>query len=215
MTKKELSLGVKENLKFAKEHYEKNEGGLATMFIIESKKDGKGTGLAALLGDNGALEKRMDIIFDLGVRTGIELSRGDIDSIEAVYMVSEAWFSMSDLDDNSLKFKMPSEDPNKKEALVSSGVSQDGSSIFMMFEIKKSIDLDTGRMKVSFVPIDEANKDGVEMESPLLQRFWDGVGLMNLFDTTLPTSVRKYFMDLPLEESFQMIIKQINNLRKQ
>ena len=95
ITKTQLKLRVKENLKFAKEFYEgsDSESTLATMLVVDTSKGDKKTGVAAILGNEGAVEKRRDIAFDLGVRAGIELSKKEIDSIDAVYMISEAWYS--------------------------------------------------------------------------------------------------------------------------
>lgn len=218
ITKSQLKLRVKENLKFAKDFYEKGDGedGLAVMMVVDTVKDGKKSGVAAILANEGAVEKRRDIAFDLGVRAGIDLSKGIIDSIDAFFMISEAWYSTAEKDTAMDKMPMPSQDPNKKEAIVSTGMSKEGATAIGMFELKKSFDLDNAKIKVSFEPIGDGPKvvgDG-EIESPLLQQFWNGVKLMEKFDETLPPILRDHLKGLTTDKIFDMFSRSINELRE-
>ena len=217
ITKTQLKLRVKENLKFAKEFYEgsDSESTLATMLVVDTSKGDKKTGVAAILGNEGAVEKRRDIAFDLGVRAGIELSKKEIDSIDAVYMISEAWYS-TDYGKGKGKFLAPSEDPNRKEAIVSGGLSRDGANAFSMFELKRSFDMENGKVKVSFEPLDEMKSGDKKggMESPLLAHFWNGVELMEKFDKTLPAILKNHLNGLSTDKIFDMFSKSINELRK-
>lgn len=222
ITKNQLKSRVKENLEFAKEFYEKKENdgeALATMLVVDTSKGGKKAGVAAILGNKGAVEMRRDIAFDLGIKAGIELSKKEIDSIDAVYMISEAWVS-TDYGEGKGKFLAPSEDPNRKEAIVSGGLSSDGISAFRMFELKRSFDLENGKLKISFESLDgmetdgDKKKEGIEAESPLLKMFWTGVELMEKFDETLPPILKEHMKGLTTDKVFSIFSKQINELRE-
>ena len=218
ITKTQLKLKVKENLEFAKKMYEKDDGngGVQVMVVVDTSKDNKNTGTVALLANEEAVKKRRDIVFDLGVRAGIELSNGVIDSIDAVYMLSEAWYSTAPKDTKEVDMPIPSKDPNKKEAIVSTGMSINGDTAIGMFELKRSFDLETGKLKVSFESLGEKETgigDG-EIESPLLQQFWLGAGLVEKFDKTIPPALKEHMRGLSTDKIFAMFSKSINELRK-
>ena len=217
MNKQELKTKVKENLEFAKEMCERNDenGGVQVMLITDTSKGDKKTGIAAILANEGAVEKRRDIVFDLGVRAGIELLNGSIDSVNAVFMVSEAWFSEGPKDSKAKDMVMPSEDPNKKEAIVSTGMSKDGDTACGMFELKRSFDLENGKLKISFAPIgDEKGKEKDEaFDSPLLRQFWNGVELMEQFDKSLPLVLKNHIKGLSTEKAFAIFSKQLQEFR--
>jgi len=215
MTKDDLKVGVIENLDFAKGFYEDASAagqGLSTMFITSTSKNGKRNGVAALIGDKGALENRRDISFDLGIRAGIELAHGDIDSIDAIYMISEAWFSTA-MTKGESNFTRPSEDLNRKEAIISVGVSQEGDKFLEIFEIKKTFDMEKGKIQVEFNSLNNEMPNST-VDSPLLDCFWDGVKLLASFQEKLPKEFEDIFKKLPVDVLFTRFISQINEIRK-
>lgn len=217
ITKTKLNLRVKENLKFAKEFYEssKDDSGLPTILAVDTSHKNKKKGLTAIL-DGSALERRREIALELGLMAGIQLFKKEIDSIEAVYMVSEAWFS-SDISKNKDSFVMPSKDPNRKEAIVSSGLSENGTTAFGIFELKRSVDFSNNTVKVSFHPLEDMKPgkkkgDDVQIASPLLENFWKGVKLVGMFSEDGPESAKKELEDLSTKEIFAIFSRAFNKI---
>ena len=218
MTKEELRKSVSSNMDFVKDYYEKGDSQFfETMFIIDTTKDKKTRGMVAMIGGSDvAMENRREVAFSLGLRTGIEKFRGDVDSINAIMMMSEAWIS---LPENKDKYVRPSLDPNKKEAIISTGLTEDGQSSFEVFELKRVLDLDKGITKIEFGSFEKfeefKNKEKeIDSESPLLKRFWDGVGLVNHLIENMPENIKPMVKKVPLDTFVNMIMNQISELNK-
>ena len=218
MTKEELKKSVNSNMSFVKDFYETSDSQFfETMFIIDTTKDKKNRGMVAMVGGNDvAMENRREVVFSLGLRTGIEKFRGDVDSINAIMMMSEAWVS---LPGNKDKYVRPSLDPNKKEAIVSTGLTEDGENSFEVFELKRVLDLESGRTKIEFGSLEKFEKikneeKEIESESPLLKRFWDGVGLIDHLIGNMPENMKPMVKKVPLDTFVNMIMRQISELNK-
>ena len=167
-------------------------------------------------GDDVAMENRREVVFSLGLRTGIEKFRGDVDSINAIMMMSEAWVS---LPGNKDKYVPPSLDPNKREAIISTGLTEDGENSFEVFELKRVLDLESGRTKIEFGSFEKFEKikneeKEIESESPLLKRFWDGVGLIDHLIGNMPENMKPMVKKVPLDTFVNMIMRQISELNK-
>jgi hypothetical protein len=221
MTKDELKQSVERNLRFAREFFDMNgDDGLAPMFIVESTRGGRVGAMVAIAPGELALENKFDRLFDLGVLASLQRFRGDVDTVNAIFMMSEAWISIADKKDGTevkaTDFIQPSQDPKRREGLISAAMSRDGNTAFDMFEIKRSIDLDNGRIIVNFLPFEEevAPKEAIKADSPLLESFWKGVEMMDTFVTTLPAELEKYVKEMPVEEMFLKLVKQLEEFRK-
>ena len=224
----EMNYIMETNLDFAQKCY-LSEGGFQTMFVANYTKNKNVTTSLSVLGDEEAVNNRFFIVFNMGVMAGIQLMKKEIDSVESIFTMSEAWIStQGDKDDvKTKKYLLPSEDPNRKEALVSSGMSKDGESVFGVFEIKKSFDENSGKIDVEFDSLEdpgkkagtknknkEDKKDG-ETKSPLLEEFWKGLELMVNFEKTIPKELIKLMDEATTEEIFSMFSSQLSTLRNE
>ena len=217
MTKTELNKSVEKNLDYVREWYKNNQF-FSTMLIIDFLKEGKAGAVVALIGDEDVMNNRHKIIFDLGIRIAIQKFRGDIDSIEAIYMMSEAWTSAPIKKGEKYTYGRPSLDPNRKEAIISTGLSEDGMNAFSIFEIKRSMNLEDNTMKVEFVPHESLKKekkkdDKIEVESPLLKCFWDGVKLMDILFKDLPEQFVSHVKSMPVDSFLNMIVSKIEEAK--
>jgi hypothetical protein len=217
MTKEELKKSVNENLDYVKSSYENNQG-FSTTLVIETLKEKKKHSIAIILHNDAAMENRFKVIFGLGIRTAIQKFRGDVESIEAIYLMSEAWTSIPSKPikkGQEDKMGRPSEDPNRKEAIISTGLSRDGLNAFGIFEIKKSLDIISEKFKVDLVPLEIGNKKkDIEMESPLLKRFWSGVELTESLFDKMPEDLRVVAKDMPVDPFLNMIMQQLEEANK-
>ena len=67
-----------------------------------------------------------------------------------------------------------------------------------------------------FEPIDkETNKkaENLEVESPLLKRFWDGVQLMEIMFKAMPKQLEEHVKTLSVDSFLNMIIRQIDEVK--
>lgn len=211
ITKNEMEKTAIENLQFAKDCYEK-ENGFNFMAVVQTEKGGKSETAAIFAMGDGFIEHRFEAIFDMGVRFGIQKMKKEVDSIDAIYVMSEAWIS----DKTDMK---PSEDPDRKECIISVGLSEKGDFVNEMYEIKKKWVND--KVVVEFSDITKnkkfekmKNKKEVTGSNPLLERFWDGVALLKLFQETLPKDFEKDVKRLTTDEIFSSFISALSKLKK-
>lgn len=218
MTETILKKSVKNNLDYARKFYETGNQAFATMFVIEGIKDKKKTSIAVALGNSEAVDMRSKIAFDLGIRTGVELFKGELDSIEAIFMMSEAWVSTAmKKGGKELMFPQPSLDPNRKEALISCGSMENGMAILEIFEVKKSLNLEKNEVKVTFESLKEPKKKKggkeTDAKAPLLDYFWDGVKMTENMFKAIPAPLGQLVKEMPVDHTFKMIVNQIEKLK--
>ena len=87
---------------------------------------------------------------------------------DAIAMISEAWISKVDLKthpDVKVENIIPSQDPNRSEALVFAMLEKNGGMDFRMYEIERGID---GPVLI------EQRQEGMTFEPFLLKQFWKG-----------------------------------------
>lgn len=217
MTKSELKKSVEKNLDYVKEYYKKNQF-FSTMLVIDSLKGKTQRGMVVVMGNEAAMDNRTKVVFDLGIRTAIEKFRGDIDSIEAIFMMSEVWTSAPVKKGETYTYGRPSLDPQRKEAIISTGLSKDGQNAFSIFEMKRSLNLKDDTMNIEFIPFSSIEKeekkvDSIEVESPLLKRFWDGVELMEMMFKEMPKELEDHAKSLSVDSFLNMIIRQIDEVK--
>lgn len=206
MKKTDLKNEIVNNLEFARDSYTLNGDFLAPMFIVHTTEKGKIKKVPFLCTDT---EERHKFSFMLGVSHGILLFKKEIDSINAIFAVFEAWYSTPSKEDNKNKeFLRPSLDPNRKEAIVSGGQIKDGTNDIAMFELKKSFKGE--KVEVEFRAIEQINKevkkkDKKESESPLLNTFWKGVELVDKLFKNAPKSIFDDSKIVSSEEIFKII----------
>lgn len=212
MNKNELTKEVKKNLDFAKKCYE-NDQNFSTMFIIGGNRKGEVARDAIIVGNQAVLENRNKVVFFMGIRAGIEMYKKLRDSVDSIYMISEAWFS-TELKNKGkkLKFDRPSLDPKRKEGIISSGLTRDNKTIVEMYEIKRSMDLKSGKFKVEFQPYGE-KENSLKAEAPLLKHFWEGVNLTEKMFSDFPPVIAKIVEQYTVEKTLGMFINVIEGLR--
>ncbi len=227
ITKNEIKQEVKNNLSFVKDIYKKDRS-FDVMFAIRVKKgENIQRVLVPILGDmDRFIKDRNDVVFSIGLRFGIQKMKKEVDEIDAVFMMAEAWLSLEKIGEK-LKYTRPSEDPNRLEVIVSSGLSSDDESIVEAYEIKKRY-TDGEGVIVDFVNVkdlpqlketdrNKETKDGGsfdESASPLLDSFFAGVNLMDVFSKTLPEEFKDIVKEATTDELFGMFIKQINIMKQ-
>src|SRR6185295_2456456 len=129
MIKKELETRLEESFAYAEEILVKN-GKLIPMFEIEfiDEKDKKNIIMVGLALDDNNI-KRNKFIKGLGLMFGAYKRMGKIKEVVCVVMTSEAWISYVTKEEYKLKHGKvgrPSEDPDRKEMLIVSGLTSDG-----------------------------------------------------------------------------------------
>jgi hypothetical protein len=203
ITKNKLKERVKLNLDFVKQSYETN-GDFHVMYLVQTTKKGEPKPLitSIMLQGNGIDEHKRDIIFDLGVRFGCQKLKEEIKDIDAIFMLAETWMS------ENTKVR-PVNDPKHTEGLISVASCGLGDVLMDSYVMEKKWDDD----KVS-VKFNKLSSGFMKPESPLLDMFWHGVDFMDQFEKTLPTTLVKSVNFMGVEELYDMVSTQINNLRE-
>lgn len=208
-----LKEAVDNKINFAKSFYQDTDSqNFTTMFMIESLKDNKKAEIVAVVGDSEVLEDRHNVVFSLGVRAGIEVEQKKLDSIESFFMLSEVWYSEKAADVDINKVISPSKDPNRIEGLMSVGSDKDGNFAINMSNIKRSFDIELGKLNVSFEEKELPESDS-PFKSQLLQNFWDGLKLSKIFYKKLPKELSNYFQNTDSEVLCGMIMEKVKELK--
>lgn len=139
------------------------QGSHGTMLIMEGDKNTLIAGLATFPATHAGR-----IITMRAAGRSVALS-GEIGRLLDVYLISEGWMSMSR--DGKLPNMRPSQDPNRKEVLIISGLRvEDQSKSLRLFEMKRGF---RGKLvDLEEVEPDEGKKGTVDV--PLLEAFVDG-----------------------------------------
>mgnify|MGYP001570691998 CR=1 FL=1 len=184
ITKQELKEFSKTNLDFAQDCFIENENSFLLMVIILAVKDNKKILITKILNAD-EVENRLAYLAEMGIDLGVKtIITKEYDSIDAIFMISEAWMSKQEggkdkfdkkLEDGEIL--MPSKDPNKMEVLISSGCSSDNLAV-SEFKIIRRLLTSNGKVEIKFEDLKELkDKDGkneepIEVKSPLLEEFW-------------------------------------------
>jgi len=203
-SKNEMRETVKQNLVMAKEFYKKNKE-LGLVMFIQQKKDKKKSLIPVFIHGEGAFDHRHDVVFDLGVRFGIMKFKKEINDVDGFYMISEVWIG-----DN--KDVAPSQQTDKKEGIASVGLDKDGNMLSEIYEMKKKWVGDD--VSVEFKKLVEFGDKPDKAGAPLLEMFWKGVKSMEKFDELLPAGLREPVASLNTDETFDLIMSQFNQIRK-
>lgn len=184
ITKQELKEFSKTNLDFAQDCFIENENSFSLMVVILAKKDGKKAIITKILNAD-EVENRLVYLAKMGVDLGVKtIITKEYDSIDAIFVISEAWMSKQKGGKDKLDKKledgeilMPSKDPNKMEVLISSGCSSDNLVVSEVVIIRRLL-TSNGKVEIKFEDLKELkDKDGkdkeqIEVKSPLLEEFW-------------------------------------------
>lgn len=144
----ELKADVEKAFKFVEEAFNKQEGFSTMIFIdyawikpeVESPLVKEGS-VALVLGSEGAVAARRQVVASLGAASGLLQLFGLVGAPTGVRIASEAWVG------ENLKLR-PSEDPKRKEALFVSGRAPDGTEIMTGKEIFRGVDGKKGKEKL-------------------------------------------------------------------
>ncbi len=191
-SKKCLSDLLKFNIDLAKEFLIKTNGSIPIpmmAYAVITQNDGKNM-ISPIEIENS--EERFEILSYLGGNFARKKNLGEISSVEAVCFMAEAWMSKIDTSKMSKKekedvqrkslsgeIKRPSEDPNRVECLTVVAKSRDGQKFSHMYEIFKSWDGEKIKVELKDMAAELTDKEGIKIESPLLDSFWRGYAIIN------------------------------------
>lgn len=190
MNIKEMEKMSVDNLDFVKTQYLEHKS-FIPMIIVRAMKDDKKINIVSVLSNEKLVEKRYEAIACLGIELGVRtFLKNDFDSIEAIFMLNEAWMSKFGKDKGKEikvedyekdletgKVLRPSEDPNHLEVLISAGLSSDKEAVVTIKIIKKAWKGD--EVKVSFEDMD--TKDPIGAKANLLEEFWKTFNVMKTY----------------------------------
>jgi hypothetical protein len=210
MNKEEIKKVTRKNLEIARDLYVENEG-LSLMFILDATDNqDKKINILNVLADQKTLDRRQDVAFEIGIKVGIMLGKKELKSVESISAISESWFSDSkEMKDG--KYDRPSLDPKRKEGILATILTKDEVCHIEMFEVLKKWD-EKKNIVVEFKdygPDELKEDDGVSTRAPLLERFWDGVHMLEAMRKNMPEDVLSYFMKGDTDEIFHMIVGKI------
>jgi hypothetical protein len=180
MTKEELKKEVEAISKSGLEIYEKDKELIPTMFVVfkglgEGKKDEKALAVVPLITKDSS-EKR-EFVFGLGrsvnsqIRPAITKDSGHVvGDVECIMMASEAWYSEVKDKKPDEDFTPPSQDPNRKEMLIFSGMNEYREVVAIAYKIEEK----DGEKKAIEMIMSESKSSESSLEAPLLSAFWDG-----------------------------------------
>jgi hypothetical protein len=189
MNKNKIKKEVEKNLEFAQATYLElikiygQKAFFPSLIMVETKiGKKKGTIVSPLETGRGERYKHAAIA-SLGIELAIKKLQKHFDSIDAVYLVAEAWLSVHPSLKSSLKQPRPSEDPNRRECLISCGSRRSDDFIIKILEVKRFFDLEKGEIKTSFNKLPEFIEkkhelDQVKVTSPLFVSFWNAVNVI-------------------------------------
>ena len=101
---------------------------------------------------------------------GYVVAQGEgVGALHQVFFICEAWISLAERDQPPVT--PPSQDPNRIEALIISGLNvEEPGSRLVAFEMIRDGEGTLAELK----PLDEAQKEGLTVDSPLLDAFARG-----------------------------------------
>lgn len=92
--------------------------------------------------------------------------------VNAIALISEAWMSVQELKDKAAKSVPPRKDPNRKEIINISGMTDSRESAMLVFEVKNRNDPKKRTLKF----LEDASNTS-RIENKLLEKFWEGMGM--------------------------------------
>lgn len=150
-------------------------GELIPMLDIEftDDKDEKSI-VAVVLATGESKQVRDTFIRGLGLTFGLIKQTGKIKEVRCVAMMSEGWFSSLPKGSDISKAPLPSQDPNRREMLIATGLTADGICLMRakeMFSVEVK-----GKRHFTLNDLPEMNKgfDDGKAESNVLNNFFDG-----------------------------------------
>ena len=209
MTKDELKVKIDKCFENS-EQIMLERGELIPMLDIEFIDDtGEKQIMAVVLATGKDRNVRDKFIQGLGGTLGLVKRMGKIKGVECVVMMSEAWFSSPSKEqyEKGNYYKMPSQDPHKREMLMATGLTNDGICLMHgkeMFSVEVK-----GKRHFTLSDIPEMKKGFESMESNVLNNFF--VGYKNATENSKKNELFDVmfskFGDMPLDEILQRSIK--------
>lgn len=162
MEKKLLELEIKAIKKGVFKNF-KNDGEVVPILFVFTKGE-------VLLCPFPDMDKKREFLFFVG-KTMMRDEK--IKHIDGIAMVSEAWVSQIDKDDprsKNLEDIIPREDPNKKEAVIITALTDTHETLLIVYKMKDKED----KKKRKLVSMFKKKPDQLELS--LLDEFWRGFG---------------------------------------
>lgn len=116
------------------------------------------------------MEHREAIIFVIG-KTFLKSNK--FKRVNAIALASEAWMSEQDPKKGPAKNLLPSQDPDRKEILNITGMTDTRESAMLVFEIKDKDNAEKRKLEKN-----EKASNMSTIENRLLDRFWQGMGMV-------------------------------------
>ena len=186
-------------------------------FVLD---DGKETIVPIMIMDDNKPKRDM-FLNGLGILFGLYKTIGRVKELNSITMLSEAWMSVVKKQDAEMKrYPKPSEDPNRIEALIVSGIGVDGVCLMTGKEIV-SVEV-KGKRHFSLNEITHM-KDAVVVESTPLKAFMDGFNrVINEKDKEKIAFLMQGFtlfkdktFDEMLKGGIDVLVKQVGGLSSQ
>jgi len=154
--------------KFEMSNFEKLGRCEFTVLMLDEKPDGKL--IAGMMLTSGGMQDFLENRFDYLYKAGRAIRNEKRLNIVAVISASEAWLSKVHKDKQESyaeNIKLPSNDPNKIEALIFNVMDSEGENIMYVHEIKSK----DGKR---YVEPKSMGQDYDKLENILLGSFWKG-----------------------------------------
>ncbi len=177
MTKEKLKDRIDFSFFCAQDSFLQN-GGFIPMLDISFKKEEETEStriVVALAGE--AVDNRLKVVYSLGAVLGNYKNQKKVKEIENILMINEAWASMHKKEEDLNNVLKPSQNPNRIEILVCTGLTPNGICLMKGKQIKRI--LIEQKPRIDLVDM-EGSEDYTEVQSNLLQKFYDGYnGVVN------------------------------------
>lgn len=204
MTKEKLQLKIDKCFENAEKMLIEN-GSLTPMLDIEFiDEKGRNCIMAVVLADGDDKQRRYNFIRGLGLTVGSIKALGKIKEVEAIAMMSEAWFSTLPKDADISKAPRPSEDPNRGEMLIATGMTADGTCLMhakQMFSVEVK-----GKRHFTLNDLPEMSDKSGKHQSDLLNQFFIGLKASEQTQYDM-SSLKEHFAKMSLDEMIQGGIK--------
>lgn len=172
MLKKELKEKTRKNLEFMEQTYLKSNYAFIPMVEAQGKQYGKKLFVSGFINEDSYLKRRF-VLEQLGIDLGVRVFlKKEIDTIDGIFMMSEAYMSKHEKGKELAEVSRPSEDPNRQEILMSTGLSRDGIYVLATKIIRKKWHND--KIEVSLEEGEQMESKNNEKEKNIiLDHFWD------------------------------------------
>jgi hypothetical protein len=167
MNKEQLKKTLNSVAKTTEELFKKDGSIAPVLFVYHTveNKDGTESESCAIV-PIISMEHREAILFAMGKAF---LKNNRFKKVQAIALVSEAWMSVQDSKSEQVNHVLPSQDPKRKEIINIIGMTDSRESAMLIFDIDRRVRKMIKNEKASSMS---------KIENRLLDRFWQGMGMI-------------------------------------